>query len=167
MNQSSWVRGAALVSVLVTGAGTAWADNVNPLADAVHAANDRFSDVAVALKEGYNPIPCDSSPMGGGMGIHYVNPDLIKGGVLDITKPQAVMYEPMPDGKLALIAVEYIALKGPAALQGHMMNYNAAPNSYGLPEFYEMHVWAWKKNPLGTFADDNPDVSCDAMKAAN
>ena len=165
MNKINWLRAAALMSMLIAGAGAARAEN--PLADAVRAANDRFSDVAVAVKEGYTPIPCDASPMGGGMGIHYVNPDLIKGGVLDITKPQAVMYEPTPDGKLSLIAVEYIALKGPVALQGHMMNYNAAPNSYGLPEFYEMHVWAWKKNPLGTFADDNPDVSCDAMKATN
>lgn len=123
--------------------------------------------MAVAVKEGYGPIPCDASPTGGGMGIHYVNGDLLKSGVLDIAKPQAVMYEPMPDCTLALIAVEYIALKGPVALQGHMMNYNSAPNSYGLPEFYEMHVWAWKKNPLGTFADDNPDVSCDAMKPSN
>jgi hypothetical protein len=144
-------------------AGAASAAGTNPLADAVRKANDRFQDVSVAVKEGYGPIPCDSSPMGGGMGIHYVNGDYLKDGVLDIAKPEAVMYEPMPGGKLALIAAEYIALKGPASLEGHQMNYNSTPNSYGLPEFYEIHVWAWKANPMGTFADDNPDVSCDAL----
>ena len=73
------------------------------------------------------------------------------------------MYEPQADGSLKLIAVEYITFKGPASIAGHLMNFNGAPNSYGLDPFYEIHVWAWKNNPHGTFADDNPDVSCDAM----
>ena len=98
------------------------------------------------------------------MGIHYVNGAYFKDAKLDIARPQALMYEPMADGKLVLIAAEYIAFKGPASLEGHQMNFNSAPNSYGLDAFYEVHVWAWKKNPRGTFADDNPDVSCDAMK---
>jgi hypothetical protein len=143
-------------------AGAALADG-NPLADAVRQANERFTDVAAAVKEGYGPIPCDSAPGGGGMGIHYVNGDYLKDGVLDIAKPEAVMYEPMPDGKLALIGVEYITFKGPAALEGHLMNFVNSPNSYGLDPFYEIHVWAWKTNKMGTFADDNPDVSCDAL----
>src|SRR6266700_3053009 len=96
--------------------GTALASSSNPLMDAVRTANDRFKDVSVAVKEGYGPIPCDSSPMGGGMGIHYVNGAYLKDGVLDIAKPEAVMYEPMADGKLALIGVEYITFKGPASL---------------------------------------------------
>ena len=76
------------------------------------------------------------------------------------------MYEPMPDGKLELVAVEYITSKGPASLEGHLFSFTGAPNRYGLGPFYELHVWAWKPNPTGTFADMNPDVSCDAMKAA-
>jgi hypothetical protein len=28
-----------------------------------------------------------------------------------------------------------------------------------------LHVWAWKANPTGTFADNNPNVSCEAAKA--
>ena len=139
----------------------------NPLADKVKAANDRFQDVAVATKEGYGPIPCDSAPGGGGMGIHYVNPDRLKDAALDVAHPQALMYEPQADGSLKLIAAEYIAFKGPASLEGHLMNFNSAPNSYGLDAFYEIHVWAWKPNPLGTFADDNPDVSCDAVPLAS
>lgn len=161
MSNVRLVRGLALLSLFA--AGTASAAGSNPLADAVRTANDRLKDVSVAVAEGYAPIPCDSAPDGGGMGIHYVNGAYLKDASLDIARPQAVMYEPMPDGKLVLIAAEYIAFKGPAALEGHQMNYNSAPNSYGLPEFYELHVWAWKANPRGTFADDNPDVSCDAV----
>lgn len=99
------------------------------------------------------------------MGIHYVNGDFLKDNVTDLAKPEAVMYEPMPDGKLSLVAVEYIAFKGPATLEGHLFNFASAPNRYGLDPFYELHVWAWKPNPTGAFADMNPMVSCDAMKA--
>jgi hypothetical protein len=161
MKSFKWAVALSLLSSLAI--GTALAAGSNPLMDAVRTANDRFKDVSVAVNEGYGPIPCDSSPMGGGMGIHYVNGTYLKDGLLDIVKPEAVMYEPLADGKLALIGVEYITFKGPASLAGHLMNYNSAPNSYGLPEFYELHVWAWKTNPTGTFADDNPTVSCDAL----
>ena len=41
----------------------------------------------------------------------------------------------------------------------------AALAAVGLPAFYELHVWAWKDNPTGTFADMNPTVSCDAAKS--
>lgn len=37
----------------------------------------------------------------------------------------------------------------------------SSPNRYGIPVFYELHVWAWKANPVGTFADWNPRVPCD------
>ena len=135
-----------------------------PLVEHVRKANDRFKDVTVALSEGYAPIPCASSPTGGAMGIHYVNGALLKSGTLDVAHPQAIMYEPQADGKLDLIAVEYIAFKGPAALEGHLFNFVSDPNRYGLDKFYEMHVWAWRPNPTGNFADNNPKVSCDMAK---
>jgi len=133
------------------------------LADSVREANSRFQDVAVAEREGYTPIPCASGVDGGAMGIHYVNAALIGEGPVDVAKPQAVMYEPTEDGMLELVAVEYITTKGPASLGGHLFNFTGAPNRYGLPAFYELHVWAWKRNPSGLFADMNPNVSCDAM----
>lgn len=135
----------------------------NPLADEVRAANSRFQDVAAAVAEGYAPIPCASGVGGGAMGIHYVNGGYLKDEAVDLARPEAVMYEPGADGSLTLVAVEYITTKGPAELNGHLFNFTGSPNRYGLPPFYELHVWAWKPNPTGTFADMNPDVSCDAM----
>jgi hypothetical protein len=158
-------RGLALLTLLVGGVASASAAGSNPLADHVRAANDRFKDVSVAVAEGYAAIPCDSGTQGGAMGIHYVSGDYLKDGLIDLKHPEAVMYEPMPDGKLVLVAIEYIAFKGPAALEGHLFSFNGAPNRYGLDPFYELHVWAWKPNPTGTFADENPDVSCDAATA--
>jgi hypothetical protein len=36
-----------------------------------------------------------------------------------------------------------------------------APNRYGLPPFYELHVWARRNNLHGMFVDWNPAVSCE------
>ncbi|AGB45575.1 hypothetical protein Mesau_03203 [Mesorhizobium australicum WSM2073] len=137
----------------------------NPLAEKVRAANSRFLDVNAATAEGYAPIPCASGITGGAMGIHYVNGGYLKDDKIDIARPEAVMYEPMTDGTLTLVAVEYITSKGPASLEGQLFNFNSAPNRYGLGEFYELHVWAWKGNPTGTFADMNPKVSCEHAMA--
>ncbi|WP_292472619.1 hypothetical protein [Mesorhizobium sp.] len=133
----------------------------SPLAGKVQAANSRFLDVKAATAEGYAPIPCASGITGGAMGIHYVNGEYLKDDKIDIARPEAVMYEPMADGTLKLVAVEYITSKGPASLDGQLFNFNSAPNRYGLGEFYELHVWAWRGNPTGTFADMNPKVSCE------
>ena len=72
---------------------------------------------------------------------------------------------------LRLVGVEFIVLAGvwesqhpgagPPALEGHLLNLVDAPNRYGLPAFYEMHVWAWEHNPVGSFADWNTHVSCE------
>ncbi len=161
MNSVRWAVGTAVSCLLIVGAAANAENASNPLADHVRAANDRFKDVAVAVAEGYAPIPCASGVDGGAMGVHYVNAKYLSEEVPDIKRPQAVMYEPLPDGKVALIAVEYITSKGPASLEGQLFNFNGAPNRYGLGPFYELHVWAWKDNPRGAFADMNPKVTCE------
>jgi hypothetical protein len=163
MKTTAW----ALALATLTFANGAMADAMghSPLVEHVRETNQRFADVSVAVAEGYAPIPCASGQQGGAMGIHYVNAAFLKDGVIDIAKPEAVMYEPTADGKLVLVAVEYIAFKGPAALEGQLFNFNSAPNRYGLDPFYELHVWAWKQNPAGHFADNNPKVSCEAATA--
>ncbi|TPK39676.1 hypothetical protein [Mesorhizobium sp. B2-5-3] len=165
MNVNFW-RLAAL-SIMAIAATAASAESGNRLAAEVRAANGRFVNVAAATAEGYAPIPCASGITGGAMGIHYVNGAYLKDDAVDLAKPEAVMYEPMADGKLKLVAVEYITAKGPASLEGQLFNFDSAPNRYGLGPFYELHVWAWKPNPTGAFADMNPNVSCDAMKKAD
>jgi hypothetical protein len=86
-------------------------------------------------------------------------------------KPEALIYEPMPNGALRLVGVEFIVFAsdwadlhpdGSApAVDGHLANYESEPNRYGLHAFYELHVGAWQQNPIGTFADWNTRVSCD------
>ena len=35
-----------------------------------------------------------------------------------------------------------------------------APNRYGVPTFYELHLWVWEHNQNGLFNDWNSKVSC-------
>ena len=163
MTRVSRTMTACCLASLMTGGAIAEAHL--SLADKVREANARFADVAAAEAEGYEPIPCASSTTGGAMGIHYVKGEFLKDGLLDIAKPEAIMYEPKPDGSLELVAVEYIDFKGPASLDGQLFSFNPAPNRYGLDPFYELHVWAWKTNPAGVFADNNPDVTCEHAHA--
>ena len=161
LNRFKPKQALVLIALLGIGSSSAQAAGSSLLVDHVRAANDRFKDVAVAVAEGYSPIACASGLQGGAMGIHYVSGEHLKDGVIDLAKPEAVMYEPMPDGTMSLVAVEYIAFKGPAALEGQLFNIVTEPNRYGLDKFYELHVWAWKANPRGAFADMNPNVSCE------
>jgi hypothetical protein len=156
-----WARSLALLTLIAAGSASAEDGSRNSLVDHVRAANSRFTDVKAAVAEGYAPIPCASGIDGGAMGVHYVNGDYLKDEVPDIKRPQAVMYEPLPNGKMELVAVEYIASKGPAALEGQLFSFTGSPNRYGLGPFYELHVWAWKENPRGAFADMNPKVTCE------
>lgn len=127
----------------------------------LRAALGHYRDVQLAMAAGYEPGACVSGPNGGAMGIHFVNPALLDGAAPVLEQPEALIYEPQANGRLRLVAAEYITLAGPAALEGHLLNYVGSGNRYGLPEFWEIHVWAWKKNPSGTFADWNPWVTCD------
>jgi len=130
-------------------------------------------DPAAAVDYAADPF-CVSSRDGGAMGIHHVNGSLIGDGKIDASTPEILIYEPLPGGGKRLIGVEYIALaaewdtetQGPPVLNGHIFNYSGAPNRYGIPAFYELHVWAWKYNPSGLFADNNPEVSCAAFDPA-
>src|SRR5262245_21174546 len=119
---SHFRRTSSLAVLSLLAVRTAFAETSNPLADAVRAANDRFKDVAAAVAEGYGPIACADGADGGSMGIHYVNGNYLKDDAVDVAKPEAVMYQPTADGKLTLLGVEYITLKGPASLEGHLFS---------------------------------------------
>jgi hypothetical protein len=135
----------------------------------VRRATSDFQDVTMAMAAGYVPATgCVSGPQEGAMGVHFANPDLIGDGVLEADRPELLMYE-QRNGRLRLVGVEYIVLSdawhahnvAPPILSGQHFHYVGSPNRYGLPPFYELHVWAWIDNPKGTFADFNPRVSCD------
>lgn len=170
-----FVVGAAVVLLLTTAAAAA-ADGDG--LSAARAATAPFHRLDAATAAGYtaevfdlNGIACIDDLEGhtGAMGIHYLNPALLDGNV-DESTPELVIYEPAKDGGLRLVAVEYLVLRSaweaahPGApaptLFGRELELVPAGNRYGLPDFYELHAWIWKDNPLGMHNDWNPTVSC-------
>src|SRR5215813_9813160 len=74
----------------------------------VHQAANRFQDVNTATAEGYvSTASCVSGPNQGAMGVHYVNGAFIEDGVLDVRRPEVLVYEPR-EGGLRLVAVEFL-----------------------------------------------------------
>ncbi|GAB3377339.1 hypothetical protein [Lysobacter fragariae] len=135
---------------------------------ALRAATAAYHDFDAATQAGLWDVPvpgvleCLDDPTGG-MGYHFVNPNNF--GVLDPTRPQALIYEPEKDGSMRLVAVEFIVPDGgahadqpdsppPPSLFGQSFHYNKRFDVWAL------HVWAWRHNPSGLFADWNPNVSC-------
>lgn len=140
----------------------------------VRQATERFKDVSVAQAEGYAlQFGCVSGPDSGAMGLHYVNGDLVASGMLDPTRPQIVIYEPTPSGRLRLTGADFLVLadqwnaahSGPPELMGQLFHLFEYPNRFGLPAFYTLHVWAWKQNPNGAFVNWHPNVSCQSFSA--
>ena len=156
-------------------ASAAQKDKTNALVAAVREATERFKDVAVAEAEGYQlQFGCVSGGDSGAMGLHYVNGPLVMDGELDPARPEIVIYEPAGNGRVKLIGADFLVLAdawdakhaGPPELMGQLLHLFPAPNRFGLPAFYTLHVWAWKENPTGTFVNWHSNVSCDAFSGA-
>ena len=142
----------------------------------VRTATEQFLDVRRAHDAHYEPfLGCVSGPQEGAMGVHFVNLALVGDGELDVNHPEALIYEPTDSGEARLVGVEYIVtvddwhkhhrdLVGAPVLNGQTFHFNDSPNRFGLPAFYELHVWAWQQNPHGTFVDWNTLVSCDGAR---
>lgn len=134
----------------------------------VRAATARFHDLGVAETAGYGLFPgCFAHPEGG-MGVHYVQFSSVGDGQIDPLHPEALVYEPLAGGGQRLVAVEYIVIASswnqasPPSVLGHPLEFVTTPNEFGLPDFYELHVWLWQPNPSGMFTEWNPRVSCAA-----
>jgi hypothetical protein len=144
------------------------------LVKTVREATWRYRDVNQAEADGYQLMfGCVSGPDDGAMGLHYVNMALVGDGALDPRKPEIVIYEPLPNGGRRLVGADYLIFAeawhannaGTPQLGGQLMHLIESPNRYGLPDFYTLHVWAWKQNPWGAFTNWHADVSCEQFKA--
>ncbi|HEY1576973.1 MAG TPA: hypothetical protein VGF82_07870 [Terracidiphilus sp.] len=142
------------------------------LVQTVREATARYTDVNNATAEGYGPLfGCVSGSDHGAMGVHYVNPTLLGPTTMDATQPQALIYEPV-NGEMKLVGVEFIAdaktwlskNSAPPVLEGQVFLFVDSPNRFNIPAFFELHVWAWRDNPQGSFVDWNNHVSCNGQK---
>lgn len=121
------------------------------------AATRKFRDVKLARAAGYAATgECARDPKDGGMGVHYANPDLVADGKLDVTKPEVLVYQPKPNGKLRLGALEYLQADADQDLatdddrpslfdlpfDGPMLGHEP-----GTPIHYDLHVWLYPPQP--------------------
>ena len=127
----------------------------------------------------------------GAMGIHFFRPDLLgitappnprvdgNGTHIDFRKPSILIYEPQADGSLELVAVENLVFQKswhatgktrPPSYQGvayDTMQDDPATKvdeAHMFEPHYDRHVWIYRNNPNGVFAQFNPSVSCAAHK---
>jgi hypothetical protein len=169
---------AVAVAVVVPGASASGPSAPGAAQDlaTARAATAADHDLATARRAGYSllrdaaGIACIDEPTMGAMGVHYVDGAAVGDPAIDPGHPEAVVYEPTANGRMQLVALEYVVLKAdwdalhpdPPSLFGQQFMVTPDPNRFGLPAFYSLHAWVWKHNPAGTFAMWNPDVSCAA-----
>src|SRR5262245_17469323 len=129
----------------------------------------RFQQLDAAKQAGYNAqiTPCWAHHSAGAMGYHFGKPALIDANV-DLLEPEVVMYEPQAGGHMRLVGMEYIVPLAAWQAAGHDLNdATDVPELLGqkytrhsfLPIF-KLHIWLWRDNPSGVYADWNPKVSC-------
>ncbi|MEA2124741.1 MAG: hypothetical protein QOI80_1523 [Solirubrobacteraceae bacterium] len=152
--------------------GAAASNGTSP--HAARKATAKFRRLARAKHAGYallkdaDGISCIDMPGEGGMGVHFVNGDLVGTADVTPTTPEALVYEPKANGRKRLVALEYVVFQEAwdkahshrPRVFGHRFKLVPEGNRYGLPAFYERHAWVWKHNPSGKFSDFNPNVSC-------
>lgn len=125
----------------------------------------RFENAAPA---GWNVqvTPCMENPPLGGMGYHFGDFERYLDGEANPLEPEVLLYEPQPNGRLRLVAVEYAVpfftwrtgdpdVDDPPRLFGRDMKRVDEQGEW------QLHVWLWKHNPSGIFEDWNPTVTCD------
>ena len=163
------LAGAALtlVSALTLPASApAHAADQNPFTDprlvAAYSATAQYRSVPLAIADGYQPHLCLARPEGS-MGFHYFNESRF--GSLDPQKPGGLLYEDTGHGTRRLVGLEWVVpvtgsdMRRPR-LFGHDFQGPMAGHYPGMPTHYDLHVWLYKRNPSGLFAQWNPDVKC-------
>jgi hypothetical protein len=127
----------------------------------IRQATAAFHDIETAKAAGFDTAltGCMELPGTGGMGYHYGNVALIDDTPEEYA-PELLVYEPQKNGRMRLVAVEFIVPITPA-------NENAPPSLHGVAfhrndafGLWIHHAWIWQNNKAGIFADWNPDVSC-------
>jgi hypothetical protein len=159
-----------------------YSSNFAPIVERVRQAVLSLPKTELAKYGAILKTPCVSGPDYGAMGVHLINAENVD-AVVNVDKPEALIYEPQANGKLRIVGVEYIVPKeawdaaNPAqpglpsprpALLGNLMNFVDSPNRYGIEGgFFEIHVWAFEDNRKGALTDWNPDVTCEKQRVSN
>jgi len=135
----------------------------------VRQATARFRLPAAAVRGGYAATAtCVDLPGVGAMGYHYVNRANMADGVLDVRRPEMLVYVRTRHG-LRLGAVEYFQADADQQIGTHADRPSLFDRRFdgpmlghepGMPIHYDLHVWLYQRNPAGLFATWNASVRC-------
>lgn len=124
-------------------------------------ATARYHNLDAALADGFVFLHgCEVRSDEGPVGTVYVNMQRLLDGVIDPSLPDGLIYEPRTNAPPRLVAVElavpYALWAGsqPPTFLGATFQHEDEFGVFGL------HVWIWRDNPNGLFAEVNPNVSC-------
>jgi hypothetical protein len=121
-----------------------------------------YHDIQAAFDDGFVLLhPCEERPDEGPVGTVYVHMDRLLDGVIDPELPDALIYEPTKNGRAAgrrrvRRAVRMWNAPEPPEFLGNVFQ---PEDEFGV---YALHVWVWRNNPEGMFAESNPHVTCGA-----
>jgi hypothetical protein len=141
------------------------------LLEHVRQTMEPFKDIERAVAAGYSQfLGCVSDPQQGPTQWRVVNASYISDGEVDAEHPEALLYE-SDHGEGVLAGVEYVVFADawlahhpePPVLEGQLFQYVDSPNRDGLPPYYQLQVWAWRDNPIGTFVGRGEQASCDGL----
>lgn len=125
-------------------------------------ATAKFHDLAQAEAAGYpTKLPrCVADSTMGGMGYHMVYRQLFD-EKLEIEHPEMLIYAPVAGGGLEFVGVEYaVPFRALPATAKPPRLFGQELKKYDEFNYWAIHVWAWRKNAAGLFADWNPSVTC-------
>jgi len=135
-------------------------DEVDRAVEQLRNATAPFRSIDLAMAAGYEQeTECVDRPPEGGMGYHFGKSEL-RDGVIELEKPEVLVYEKRADGSFKLNGVEYIVpldswkRRDPPTIMGQTMK------RFDRAGFWYLHVWIWEPSPSGLFADWNPRVKC-------
>jgi hypothetical protein len=123
-------------------------------------ATGRYHNLDLAIADGFVHLHDCEVREEGPVGVVYVHPGRINDVIIDPSLPEALIYEPGKNGRLALAGVELVV---PYALWSSEQPPQFLGNAFqSEDEFavFGLHVWVWHDNPNGLFAETNPDISC-------
>jgi hypothetical protein len=123
----------------------------------------RYHDINVAFADGFVLLhPCEDRPGEGPVGSVYVHFGRLLDGIIDPETPDALIYEPGRNGRERLVGVEFAipyVLWSPQSPPEFLGAVFQPEDEFGV---WALHVWLWRNNPEGLFAESNPHVSCAA-----
>lgn len=137
------------------------ADYASTLAE-LRRATARYHDFDAAVADGFVLLhECEVRPGEAPAGAVYVQPERLTIGI-DPSRPQGLLYEEDSSGRMELLGAEL-------AIPFALWSGSEPPEFLGAqfqPEdefgVWGLHIWLWRHNPDGMFAEGNPRVTCES-----